>query len=35
MKHKDLRLVQDPATLNRERVWYDKGAPNFGEGPNF
>lgn len=27
--------TQDPATLNKERVWYDKGAPNFGEGPNF
>lgn len=25
----------DPHTLNTERVWYDKGAPNFGEGPNF
>lgn len=25
----------DPATLNRERVWYDKGAPEFGAGPNF
>lgn len=25
----------DPATLNRERVWYDKAAPGFGEGPNF
>lgn len=24
-----------PQTLNRERVWYDQGAPNFGEGPNF
>lgn len=22
-----------PATLNAERVWYDKKAPNFGEGP--
>lgn len=27
--------TQDPATLNRERVWYDKTAPGFGEGPNF
>lgn len=26
--------TSDPATLNKERVWYDKGAPNFGEGPN-
>lgn len=25
----------DPGILNRERVWYDQGAPNFGEGPNF
>lgn len=25
----------DPLKLNTERVWYDKGAPNFGEGPNF
>ena len=24
-----------PSTLNTERVWYDKGAPNFGEGPNY
>lgn len=23
----------DPATLNRERVWYDKQAPQFGAGP--
>lgn len=21
-------------TLNKERIWYDKGAPEFGEGPN-
>lgn len=27
--------TQDPKVLNTERVWYDKGAPNFGEGPNF
>ena len=27
--------TQDPKTLNTERVWYDQGAPNFGEGPNF
>ena len=27
--------TQDPKILNFERVWYDKGAPNFGEGPNF
>lgn len=27
--------TQDPTTLNTERVWYDQGAPNFGEGPNF
>ena len=26
---------QSPATLNSERVWYDKGAPNYGEGPNY
>ena len=24
----------DPFILNSQRVWYDKGAPNFGEGPN-
>lgn len=24
-----------PETLNAERVWYDKGAPAFGEGPNY
>lgn len=27
--------TQDAGILNSERVWYDKGAPNFGEGPNF
>lgn len=27
--------TQDPKILNTERVWYDKKAPNFGEGPNF
>lgn len=25
----------EPSLLNTERVWYDKGAPDFGEGPNF
>lgn len=25
----------NPATLNTERVWYDKKAPQFGEGPKF
>ncbi len=25
----------DPDKLNSERVWIDKGAPNYGEGPNF
>jgi hypothetical protein len=25
----------NPALLNAERVWQDKGAPQFGEGPNF
>lgn len=24
----------DPTVLNSERVWYDKNAPQFGEGPN-
>lgn len=24
----------DPSLLNKERVWQDIGAPNFGEGPN-
>lgn len=24
----------NPSTLNTERVWYDKKAPQFGEGPN-
>lgn len=24
----------DSSILNKERVWSDKGAPNFGEGPN-
>lgn len=27
--------VNNSALLNSERVWADKGAPNFGEGPNF
>lgn len=27
--------ISEPSFLNRERVWQDKGAPNFGEGPNF
>lgn len=27
--------ARDGKTLNTERVWIDKGAPNFGEGPNF
>ena len=26
---------QNPEVLNAERVWYDKGAPNYGEGPNY
>ena len=26
---------QNPDVLNAERVWYDKGAPNYGEGPNY
>ncbi len=26
--------VNNSALLNSERVWIDKGAPNFGEGPN-
>jgi hypothetical protein len=25
-------LAQDAATLNAERVWYDKKAPAFGQG---
>lgn len=25
----------EPQVLNSERVWFDKAAPNFGEGPNF
>lgn len=25
----------EPSILNKERVWQDVGAPNFGEGPNF
>lgn len=27
--------VDNSAILNSERVWSDKNAPNFGEGPNF
>lgn len=26
-------VKQTPSVLNSERVWQDKGAPNFGEGP--
>ncbi|MDR0844821.1 MAG: SusD/RagB family nutrient-binding outer membrane lipoprotein, partial [Tannerella sp.] len=26
--------VGDPSVLNRERVWIDIGAPQYGEGPN-
>ncbi|MGL5706231.1 MAG: SusD/RagB family nutrient-binding outer membrane lipoprotein [Tannerellaceae bacterium] len=25
---------RDASVLNSERIWFDKGAPNFGEGPN-
>lgn len=25
----------EPSILNRERVWQDAGAPNYGEGPNY
>ncbi len=25
----------DPQVLNQERVWYDKGAPHWGDGPNY
>lgn len=25
--------AEDPGVLNKERVWYDNGAPQFGEGP--
>ena len=27
--------ADDAQTLNEERVWYDQGAPNWGEGPNY
>ncbi|MCD8262774.1 MAG: SusD/RagB family nutrient-binding outer membrane lipoprotein [Tannerellaceae bacterium] len=27
--------ANNPSALNSERLWMDKGAPNFGEGPNF
>lgn len=26
--------AETPETLNKERIWYDNGAPQFGEGPN-
>jgi hypothetical protein len=26
--------VNDPQTLNTERLWFDKNSPNYGEGPN-
>ena len=33
-KQQGFTLTTDnPATLNKERVWYDTKAPNFGEGP--
>jgi len=25
----------DPQILNKQRVWYDKGAPHWGDGPNY
>jgi hypothetical protein len=25
----------EPQTLNEERIWYDEGAPGWGEGPNY
>jgi len=25
----------EPQTLHDERIWYDKGAPDWGEGPNY
>lgn len=27
--------LSDPSILNRERVWQDVGAPNYGEGPKY
>ncbi len=27
--------ANNPGVLNSERLWIDKGAPNFGDGPNF
>ncbi|HAC22090.1 MAG TPA: SusD/RagB family nutrient-binding outer membrane lipoprotein, partial [Porphyromonadaceae bacterium] len=27
--------TNDPFILNAQRVWIDKNAPNFGDGPNF
>lgn len=27
--------ANDPTTLNSQRIWYDVGAPNYGEGPNY
>ena len=25
----------DPTTLNKERIWFDQGAPDYGTGPNY
>ena len=27
--------ADDPQILNEERIWYDQGAPDWGEGPNY
>ncbi|MGM0531118.1 MAG: SusD/RagB family nutrient-binding outer membrane lipoprotein [Bacteroidota bacterium] len=27
--------ADDASTLNEERIWYDQGAPNWSEGPNY
>lgn len=35
LKDQGFTIGYDGNQLNTERLWYDKGAPNFGEGPNF
>lgn len=27
--------TREPSVLNKERIWYDQGAPDFGAGPNY
>lgn len=35
LKDEGFTIGSNAEVLNTERVWYDKGAPDFGTGPNF